>query len=45
MNPYRSSSRADVGDMLRLGEEVNRGLAIQEEEIRVDLAARRGGRL
>jgi hypothetical protein len=45
MNPDRSSSRADVGDMLRLGEEVNRGLAIQEEEIRVDRAARRGGRL
>ena len=42
MNPDRSSSRANVGDMLRLGEEVNRGLAIQEEEIRADWAAGRG---
>jgi hypothetical protein len=42
MNPDRSSSRANVGNMLRLGEEVNRGLAIQEEEIRADWAAGHG---
>jgi hypothetical protein len=45
VNPDRSSRRPNVGNMFRLGEKVNCGLAIQEEEIRADWAAGLGCRL